>query len=147
MPIFLSLLEELCAPSRLRTSLKLIDEESASVRPNEIEKLVSELPREENQRRMYDREAGAFNLLYLCLQCSGRFLRVHVAPIDTLPIDVLHERLNVFCRRCAVVHVIRVLIHIEHKQRQPRWSVVHVIPRPVDVQLTGVEVMGEDHPA
>jgi len=46
MPIFLSLLEELCAPSRLRTCLNLIDEDPTSVRPNEIEKLVSELSRD-----------------------------------------------------------------------------------------------------
>jgi len=46
-------------PEFQKVYLKLIDEEPTWVMPNEIEKLVSELPRDrrafqKNQRRMYD---------------------------------------------------------------------------------------------
>src|SRR4029453_17963462 len=59
-------------------------------------------PSKNTQRRMYD--CRTLQLLHLCLQCCDRFLRIYVAAIDLLPIGVLHEGVNVFCRRCAVVH-------------------------------------------
>src|SRR4030095_11856814 len=67
-------------------------------------------PSKNTQRRRYD--CRTLQLLHLCLQCCDRFLRIYVAAIDLLPIGVLHEGVHVFCRRCAVVHVIRALIHI-----------------------------------
>jgi hypothetical protein len=49
-------------PDFQKEYLKLIDEDPTPVMPNEIEKLVSELPGDrpafqKNQRRMYDRKA------------------------------------------------------------------------------------------
>jgi hypothetical protein len=53
----------------------------------------------------------------LCIQRRGGFLRVREAAIDLFPIDVLHKRVNVLRRSRAVVHVVRMLIHVEREQR------------------------------
>ena len=120
---FVSLERESQDPEFQKKYLKLVDEEptrSCRMRwknsSESFSRYRSRRAFQKNRRRMCD--CKCLQLLHLCLQCCDRFLRVHVAAIDLLPIDVLHEGVNVFSRRCAVVHLIRVLIHIEHKQRQ-----------------------------
>jgi hypothetical protein len=42
---------------------------------------------------------------------------VHEPAVNFLPVDVLHEGIDVLGRGRAVVHVIEMLVHVEHQQR------------------------------
>src|SRR5262249_3060730 len=86
-------------------------------------------------------------LRLLCLQRLRRLLRARETPVDLFPVYVLHKRVHVFRRRRAVVHLIRVFVHIHRQERPRKRRVMHVIPCPVIVQIARVEVEREDHPA
>src|SRR2546427_494410 len=64
-----------------------------------------------------------------------------------LPLDVLEESINVFRRRSAVVHLIRVLVHVHHQDRNGGGRSMRVIGHPVIFQLPGVQVEPKNHPA
>src|SRR5262245_36241220 len=72
--------------------------------------------------------------------------RAHHASVDLVPVDVLHERVDVLRGRGPVVEMVGMLVHVEHEQGPAHRHVVHVVPRPVVVHLPGVQVVGEDHP-
>lgn len=73
-------------------------------------------------------------------------VKATVRRFTSSQIDVLHERVHIFCRRGAVIHVVRVFVHIEHKQRPPHGNVVHVVPGPVIVEFTRVSILRKDYP-
>src|SRR5690242_8237497 len=81
----------------------------------------------------------------LCF-CSGGGGGLDEPPCDLLPIDVLHEGVDVASRRRPVVEVVRVLVHIEDEERLTASRERGVIPRPVVVQVA-LGAAREDDPA
>src|SRR5262245_40240868 len=69
-------------------------------------------------------------------------LSCHVAPAD-----VLHERIDVLGRRGAVVHVIRVLVHVEGENRRTACEAGRVVRGPLIDKLAIARRIGEQHPA
>src|SRR5262245_49468098 len=63
------------------------------------------------------------------------------------PTDVLHERIDVLGRRCPVVHVIRVLVHVEGENRRTACEAVRVVRGPLIDELAVARRIGEQHPA
>src|SRR6185503_15713294 len=68
------------------------------------------------------------------------------AAINFVPIYVLHESVNVLGCRRTIIHLIGMLIHVQHQQRITLGNVVHVIPGPIIVKLPGVSIVSEYYP-
>src|SRR5712692_2921078 len=64
-----------------------------------------------------------------------------------VPIHVLHESVHVFGSGCSIIHVIRMLVHVEDQQRIAQGRAVHVIPGPVVVNFPSVQIASKNHPA
>src|SRR6266566_5137500 len=79
---------------------------------------------------------------------SYRLSRVFLMePRDVLPADVLHERIDVLRRRRPVIHVIRMLVHVEGEDRTAPGETVRVIGRPLIDELPVARRIGQEHPA
>src|SRR5215468_269937 len=59
----------------------------------------------------------------------GRWLSL-VQSRHVVPADVFHEGIDVLGRRCAVVHVIRVLVHVERENRRAACEAMCVVRGP-----------------
>ena len=79
---------------------------------------------------------------------ASSLARAHLfhSAVNFIPIHVLHERVYVFGCRCAVVHMVGMLVHVEHEKRITHRRIVHVIPGPVVVNFAGVQVEGKNRP-
>src|SRR2546426_10292788 len=75
----------------------------------------------------------------------SRVLMVKVAHGG--PPDVVHECIDAFCRRRAVIHVVRVLVHIEREDRAATRETVGVIGGPLIDQFAIAMRVRQQHPA
>lgn len=80
---------------------------------------------------------------------SGQFgfHRRFCTATHLFPVHVLHKCIDVLRRCRPVIHVISMLVHVQHEQRSAHWRVVHVIPSPVVVKLPGVRIVSKDRSA
>src|SRR5215467_5985687 len=67
-------------------------------------------------------------------------------PRDVLPANVLHERVDILCRRRAVVQVIGVLVHVQGQDRIASREPVRVIGRPLIDEPLVVSGIRQQHP-
>ena len=67
--------------------------------------------------------------------------------IAFIPIDVLHERVNVHCGIRAIIHVVGMLEHIVDQDRPSECDVVSVIERNVIVKFAVTKVEVQNCPA
>src|SRR5206468_6692320 len=72
-----------------------------------------------------------------------RLVKAH----DVRPVDVFHERVDVFRGGRAVVDVVRVLVHIERQNRRASRHAVGVVSRPMVHEPAVAMGIGEEHPA
>jgi hypothetical protein len=76
--------------------------------------------------------------------------RVHgplVAAIDRGPVDVAHERIDVGARGSAVVHVVRMLVHVQRQDRHATGHRVGVVCGPLVDQRSLARLEHQQHPA
>ncbi|OMP13544.1 hypothetical protein COLO4_01454 [Corchorus olitorius] len=64
-----------------------------------------------------------------------------------LPLNVLHERVHVGRSLCAVVHVIRVLVHVESQDRRGTRQRMRMVGSPLVDQSLVSRGVSEQHPA
>src|SRR5688572_8040005 len=65
---------------------------------------------------------------------------------DLVPIDIDEERIDVLARRGAVVHLVRVLVHIHHEDGPRMRGVRRMICKPIVLEHFEMFVIPEDYP-
>src|SRR5258708_17289622 len=81
-------------------------------------------------------------------QAGSGFTAVAVIEFDrVVPPDSLHEDIDITRRRGTVVHVIGVLVHVEHDNRPPARECRGVVGSPLIDQPLVSRRIGEDHPS
>src|SRR5215510_14331682 len=78
---------------------------------------------------------------------SEQLLCFFQSPVAFIPIDVLHESVDVHCGIGAEVHVIRVLEHVVHQDRPSKRDVVGVIERNIVVKFAVAKIEVQNRPA
>src|SRR5437762_1628017 len=73
-------------------------------------------------------------------------VRLMQAP-GVRPVEVVHERVDIFRGGRAVVDVVGVLVHIERQDRRASRHAVGVVGRPLVYELAVAMGIGEKHPA
>src|SRR5262249_53382645 len=78
---------------------------------------------------------------------SEQLLCFFQSPVAFIPIDVLHESVDVHCGIGAEVHVIRVLEHVVHENGPAKCNIVGVVECNVVVKLAVAEIEVQNRPA
>src|SRR5215467_1669938 len=68
------------------------------------------------------------------------------ARIHFVPIDVSEECVDILRRRCAIVHLVRMLIHVQDEQRLSKGNRLRVIAGPIGAQLSSLKIVIEKGP-
>src|SRR5438105_9804406 len=94
-------------------------------------------------RTSVDRSAGDV----MCGGCvCGSRTQFAVGTRGVRPINRGHERVDIGGRSCSVIHVIRVLVHIECQDRASAGERRRVVHRPLIDKLAIARRPGEQHP-
>src|SRR5262249_7305224 len=78
---------------------------------------------------------------------SEQLLGFFQSPVAFIPIDVLHEGVNVHSGIRAVVHVICMLEHVIHENGSTERNVVGVVECDVVVEFAVAEIEIQNRPA